>query len=208
MFIVLPTNVDYLISDVRLYVGDGEAKRFSDSTIRTSIINAVIQLQKKWDFRYLVFRQEMIVPDTQRVDLGVYYDYEYDENVHLNMKLIIPSGFLYIHTGFSYAVIPSGIRVNDVFRNPSKEFEDKTSLPIVQSDQFPVVLMSSILLKRAYLNSSAEYFTSWSDGDFSYNAISAGKILGTSLEQDIKMLDEYFKKRLALPVTRVVSLPD
>jgi hypothetical protein len=65
MFVVYPTNVDYLIPTVRMRIGDFDGTRFSDSIVRTSIITAVKMLQRKWGNRYLVFDSSSLAPATE-----------------------------------------------------------------------------------------------------------------------------------------------
>src|SRR5688572_17304236 len=113
MFIVYPTNVDYLIPGVRMRVGDYEGSRFSDSLIRTSIVNAIKSLQRRWQSRYLVF------DDAARVDpLPTGYIYETDIQPDSVYSAVVPSGYVLARTSSGYATVPSGIRENDVYRSP------------------------------------------------------------------------------------------
>src|SRR5258706_1518043 len=104
MFIVYPLNIDYLIDDVRLHIGDidddGSKTAFSNSVIRTALINGVKGLQRRWDNRYLVYNERLLVTNPQ--DLGY----------------TIPSGYVLGRLPQGYGTMPDGLRENDIFRNP------------------------------------------------------------------------------------------
>lgn len=187
MFITDPTNIDYLITDVRLRIGDTESVRFSDTLVRTSLISSVKQLQRRWKNRYLVFTDTTLATAPEGI--------------------IVPAGFDYAALVDGYGIIPTGLSINDVFRNPYHTFLDPSASPISQEDEFPIVLMAAIVLRSSYLTSSAETFQSWSDGEYTFSNISAQKTLGTLLDGDILMLDAYFKKRLVAPLRADFPVP-
>jgi hypothetical protein len=56
MPITTPTNIDYLIMDLRLQLGDTNAGsyRYLDEWLRTALIGAVKALQSWWHSRYIV----------------------------------------------------------------------------------------------------------------------------------------------------------
>lgn len=180
MILTYPLNVDYLIPDVRLHAGDYEdPPRFSDSIIRSAIIGGVKILQRYWKQRYLVFRDSMSVDPVPN-------------------DITVPSGFMYAKLPEGYNFIPSGLRENDIFRNPFHTFADPGSAIFSQEDEWPVILASIITLSRAMLSSSASSFQSWSDGEFSYSNIASSRILSDLYTINLKLLDDFFKKKLSV----------
>lgn len=181
MFVVYPSNIDYMIDDVRLQIGDVDKEKFSDSLVRAALIGAIKMLQRRWKNRYLVFTTSFVVspvPDGVTVDPGYIY-------------VALPDG---------YAIIASGYSENDVIRSPYHTFVDPGTMPISQEDEWAIVLAASIILRTSYITSSADSFQSWSDGEFAFSNISSSKLLEGRLLADIAALDLYFKKRLARPI--------
>lgn len=173
MFVVYPTNVDYLIPTVRMKIGDFDGTRFSDSIVRTSIITAIKMLQRKWGSRYLVFDQSSLDPSTEA-----------------------PSGYVAAFVLGSVQYIPSGLMDNDVLRNPSVAFSHGSAPIISQEDEYAVVLAASITMRRAQLTSSAESFQIWSDGEYSFSNASKARSLGSLLESEERELEQLFRSRL------------
>lgn len=202
IFIVYPTNIDDLITTVRLHIGDYvESVKFSDSIIRTALVSAVKMLQRRWESRYLVYADNVNIsplPD------GVYYLSDYNDLVTAGEEpqatTIIPSGYVYGGTPQGYAVIPSGLRPNDVFRNPYHDFTDTSTAVISQEDEYAIVLMAAIIIRRSYLTSNSESFVSWSDGEFTVSSLQASRVLTDMLNGDMLALNTYFKQRLATPI--------
>jgi hypothetical protein len=174
MFIVFPTNVDYLIQDIRLRIGDLDATRLSDSIVRTAIISAVKSLQRRWGSRYLVFDPSALTPDVPA-----------------------PSGYVSAFVLGSVQSIPSGLAANDVFRNPVVEFSHGNVPVISQEDEYAVVLAASIILRKSQLTSSAETFQIWSDGQYSFSNASKANALSGLTAGDEAELERLFKARLA-----------
>lgn len=197
-FIVFPTNIDYLIDDVRIRIGDLEEDRFSDTIIRSALISSIKTLQKKWNARYLVFSEGTIV---NTLPSGVYYRTDYDalvaSGVVIDNPTIVESGYVYAALPHGYGIIPSGLRENDVFRNPYQTFSDVSPAVVTQGDETPVVLQACVILQTSHMTSSAESFMSWSDGEFSASSITSGKIYESLLKDVRDELKEYFKQRLA-----------
>lgn len=201
-FIVYPTNIDDLIITVRLHIGDyTESIKFSDSIIRTALISAVKMLQRRWDNRYLVYADNINIsplPDT------IYYLSDYNALVQSgetpNASLIVPSGYIFGGLPQGYGFVPSGLKPNDVFRNPYHTFSDTSSAVISQEDEYAVVIMAAIIIRRSYLTSNAESFVSWSDGEFTVSSLQASRVLTDMLSADLLALDGYFKQRLAPPL--------
>ena len=180
MFIVDPSNIDYLIEDVRFHVGDSDSKKYSDIIVRTSILNGIKMLQRRWGYRYLVYNDDLVT--------------ETDDTL---------SGYVYVKLPGTYEepnrydYVPSGYVNNDVFRNPDHMFTTNTAYIISSEDEFPVILASSISLMRAHMTSSADTYQSWSDGEFSFSNLGASRALQSMYTQDTELLNLYLKKRLA-----------
>jgi hypothetical protein len=196
MFIVYPTNVDYLIQDVRMHIGDfGDKQRFSDSVIRAAIIGGIKMLQRRWANRYLVFTPAMYVSPLPE---GV--DFEYNVTASGTYSFIIPSGMRYARLPEGFGVLADDLTENDVFRNPNAAFLDPEANAISQEDEFPVVLAASVVLRKSQLSSNAEVFQSWSDGEFTFSNLGSQRALSELYLKDAEQLDSYFKKRLSGPV--------
>lgn len=201
-FIVYPTNVDDLIMNVRLHIGDyAESLKFSDSIIRTAIVSAVKMLQRRWDSRYLVYSDTVNISPLPE---GVYYLADYnalvDAGAAPQATAVVPSGYLYGGTPQGYAFVPSGLQPNDIFRNPYHGFSDTSTSVISQEDEYAIVLMAAVILRRSYLTSSAESFVSWTDGEFSVSALQTSRTLTDMLNGDMIALNVYFQQRLASPI--------
>ncbi len=193
MFIVYPLNIDYLIDDVRLKVGDyKDDKRYSDNVIRSAIIGGLKMLQRKWGLRYFLYQPSMIANPPS----GWYY--EPVSSGIVDILVTIPSGYQYINFMNSGMVIPSGLIENDVVRNPNECFSDPLNLDMVisQDDEYIVVLAASIVLFQTYFTSSIESFQSWSDGNFSFSNITAGRSYKDFYDGALEEFNSYFKKRL------------
>lgn len=56
MAITTPTNIDYIIEGLRLHLGDIDptAYRYLDEWLRTALIGAVEELERWWNYKYLV----------------------------------------------------------------------------------------------------------------------------------------------------------
>lgn len=195
-FIVLPSNIDYLMSDVRLHIGDTDATRFSDSIIRTALVNGVKMLQRRWSNRYMVYDEELYVADPNPYGYTTYDAYVATSGT----APYVPSGYVMYHLPQGTTFVPSGLHNGDVFRNPAHAFSDTNNARISQEDETPIILMASIVLRRTQLSSSAESFQSWSDGEFSFSNIAASRVQSTMLETDLASLELFFKSRLAGPL--------
>lgn len=177
-FILTPSNVDYLIQGVRLHVGDLDEDRYSDSIIRSSLIYAVKQLQRRWSNRYLVYASGMAV-SPQPSD--------------------VPPGYIQVNLPDGAGNIPVGYAVNDVFRNPFQTFEDPGT-GISQEDEYPIVLVAAMILMKSVYTSSIQTFQNWSDGEFSFSNVASARAYQSTLNTLAEELDAYFKKRLASPL--------
>lgn len=179
MFIAEETNIDYLIPQLRFYIGDETTQRYSDTLMRTSLVNGIKMLQRRWDDRYLVYNDDLITG-----------------------KSTI-SGYVYVKLPGTYeepnkyGYIPSGYVNNDVFRHPDQMFNSGLTYIVSQEDEFPVVLSAAILTRRAHISSSADTYQSWSDGEFSFSNLGASRALSALYAEDMALWNEYFKKRLS-----------
>lgn len=202
MFIAYGLNVDYLLSDVRLRIGDLDNKRFSDSIVRTAIVAGVKTLERRWNSRYLVYYKDTTLVSS--LPSNVMYATEYNAliaasgNTH-GIDTVIPIGYIYVNVPQGYAIIASGLKNNDIFRNPYHTFTD-TGEVFSQEDEYPIILVAAIALRGSQLSSSADAFQSWSDGEYSFSNIASSKVMSDLYYGDIKLLDEFFKKRLARPI--------
>lgn len=88
----------------------------------------------------------------------------------------------------------------NVYRNPNHTYLFE-SPPIVQnSDERPIILMASIIVKGGSLENSAWAVASWKDAEISYSNIAGGNMRDKSLDRDIAELELLMKppvKRLA-----------
>lgn len=177
-FYIEPTNLDGLIPDVRLMYGDLEGTVFSDTIIRTALVNGVKYLQRKWLSKYQVYTETLLVdpqPDST------------------------PAGYVYANTIDGQAYIPSGLAEGSVFRNPFLTFT-QNSPPVIQSeDETAIVLAAKLLLRRSQIASSASAFVSWSTEDIRYSNLGSERSMSKLLETDQQELDDYFKSKIAKP---------
>jgi len=170
------TNIDYLIPDVRLRVGDLDGTVFSDTVVRTALINGVKFLQSKWHSRYQVYASGMRV-EPQPSD--------------------VPAGYVYVGLSEGYNYIPSGLSINDVFRNPFITFTDTSSAVIVQEDEYPITLAALLFLQQSTLSAAQSAFVNWSDGEYSYSNVASSKIMSDLSTGVWAELNAYFKSRRA-----------
>lgn len=177
-FNVEPTNLDHLMASVRLRYGDLTGAVYSDTVIRTALVNAVSFLQPRWQSKYQVYS------DTLAVD---------------PQPVTAPSGYVYANTYHGQAYIPAGLAEGSVFRNPFVTFTQE-SPPVLQSeDEEAIVLAAVYLLRSTQVSSSISSFVSWSTEDIRYSNAGGQRGLSDLLARDLLNLDTYFKRRLARP---------
>jgi hypothetical protein len=199
MFIVYPTNIDYLIPDVRLRIGDLQPSntRFSDSLIRTALVSSVKSLQKRWRSRYLVFSES-----TRVEPLPSGYVYALDITPDTSTAfVVVPENQWLVRMSEGLAFAPSGLVVNDVFRNSNADFVSDCPPVIDQIDETPIVISTCLLLRMSQITSSADTFQSWSDGEFSFSNLGKERALGEMRNSELAELEMYFKRRLSAPIT-------
>lgn len=171
-------NLDYLMTDVRLTFGDLDGSVYSDTIIRTGIVNAVKYLQRKWQNKYQVFTESII--DTPQ-------------------PAVIPDGMVWANTADGQGFIPEDLAEGSAFRNPFVVFT-QPSPPIVESgDETAIVLAATYLLRRSQVSSSVISFVSWSTEDIRYSNLGSERGLSGLLESDLLALNDYFQSRIAQP---------
>lgn len=178
MFIVYPTNIDYLIEDVRLYIGDVDSVRFSDSLMRGALIGGVKMLQRRWQNRYLVFTNDFIVSPVPA-------------------DIIVPAGQFYVALPEGYALIASGYAEHDVFRNPYHTFAGADTAPISQEDEYIITLAATVILGRSLMVGSSATFVNWSDGDYSFSNVTSANMLRSIFTDAFAELNALFKNKRA-----------
>lgn len=177
-FYTEPTNVDYLMGDVRMQFGDLDGSLFSDTIIRTSLISAVRYLQRTWNGKYQVYRNEMdIVPQPDSV----------------------PVGYKRINSLYGVADVPTTIVEGSVFRDPYAVFTLEAP-PLMESiDEQALILAAKYILRSAQISSSASDFVAWGTEDIRYNNLGAERGMTKLLQQDLDALNNYIRSKIAKP---------
>jgi hypothetical protein len=186
--------MDYLMPDVRIHIGDIDGKRFSNSLVRTALVNSIYFLDKRWGDRYTVVQSGTYLPSGVRYREYAFYPHEVREDTLV--RFLIPSGFGFVRFSQGYAVCPL-FNVYFVLRNPYVLTNDVYDPIIEPGDVYPVILVASNLLLRTWLTSNADSLVSWSDGEFSYSAIQASKTILEMIKANEDSLKDYFRQRLA-----------
>lgn len=177
-FYTEPTNIDYLMGDVRMQFGDLDGSLFSDTIIRTSLISAVRYLQRTWNGKYQVYRNEMDMP-IQPDD--------------------VPAGYKRINSLYGAADVPTTIVEGSVFRDPYATFT-LTAPPLMESiDEQALVLAAKYILRSAQISSSASDFVAWGTEDIRYNNLGAERGMTKLLQQDLDALNNYIRSKIARP---------
>lgn len=196
-FIVLPSNIDYLMTDVRLHIGDLDSERFSDSVVRTALIGAVKMLQRRWGDRYMVYDESLYITNPSQYGYMTYDAFAANgSSVAEGYTSYIPSGYVLYHLPTGQSFVASGLDGGDVFRNPSHTFSDVGNTRISQPDEVPIILAASMILRKSQISSNAESFQTWSDGDMSFSNLAAARSMSESYARDAEDLERYFRQRL------------
>lgn len=177
--IITSCNLDYLIEPVRMRLGDFSGTSYSDSLVRTSLVNAIKFLQKRWRSKYQIVGSGTIAA-TQ------------------------PSGAaeanqIWVSTSNGYAFIDAGFELNDVFRNPFLQFEQPSPPVIEQNDEDAIVLTATYLIHLAKITSSSATFVSWSTEDLRYTNSESSKAMKVVLDALLEEINYQFKTRIAVP---------
>ena len=184
VFFTEPTNLDYLMVDVRMQVGDFTGELFSDTIIRTALVSAVRYLQRKWNGKYQVFTPESILAIQP-------------ENT--------PAGYIRINSLHGQVDVPDTIVQGSVFRDPYAEFVTEVP-PLVESiDEQAIILAAVYLLRKAQVSSNVGDFLSWGTEDIRYNNLGVERGLNRLLQNDLEALNDYLRTRIAKP--RISTFP-
>ena len=178
VFINEPTNLDYLMPDVRLQYGDISGTTYSDPIVRTALVYGVKSLQRRWLSKYQI----------------------YTDDIKVNPQpTTVPSGYVLANTAHGQTYIPAGLSEGSLYRNPFIIFP-QSSPPVIQGvDETAIVLAAIVLLRQSQLSSSATAFISWTTEDIRYSNLGQERSLSRLVEMDIQKLDDYFKSKIALP---------
>src|SRR5687767_9568996 len=96
-FYTEPSNIDYLMSDVRFRFGDLTGDVYSDTIIRTALISAIRFLQNKFDGKYQIYTSAAKL-NPQPSDVA--------------------SGYIRINSLHGYADLINTYIDGDIFRDP------------------------------------------------------------------------------------------
>jgi hypothetical protein len=176
--ITTPTNIDYMIDQVRLRLGDFDGTAYSDTLVRTALISAIKYLQKRWRSKYQVMTSGTYTGNNE----------------------LAPAGFAQANTVDGTAYIPDGLVVNDVFRNPYITFNSTQPPVIEQNDEDAIVLATAYIVHLAKLTNSSSTFVSWSTEDIRYTNTTAANTMRAVLETLQTELNTVFATRIAQPV--------
>ncbi len=173
-----PTNLDYLMTDVRLQFGDFDGSVFSDVIIRTALVSGVRLLQNKWNGKYQLYVEDMIITP-QPSD--------------------VPVGYTRIASLYGRADIPNSLAVGSVFRNPYGVFTAEANHLLESVDEQGLVFAAVYILRKMQVSSSAQEFIAWSTEDIKYSNLGIERSLGGILKDDIENLKGYLKSKIATP---------
>lgn len=192
-FYTEPTNMDYLLGDVRMQFGDLDGSIFSDTIVRTSLVSAVRYLQRSWNGKYQIYMEEAQL-NPQPAD--------------------VPAGYIRINSLFGVADIPNTTTIGSIFRDPYATFNNFAP-PLIESvDEQAIILAATYLLRKASISSSVTDFVAWGTEDIRYNNLGAERGMTKLLEQDLTALNDYIKSKIAkprrsdFPVTYIPVLSD
>lgn len=173
-----PTNIDYMIDQVRLRLGDFDGTIYSDTLIRTALISGIKYLQKRWRSKYQVVTSGTYTGDNSSA----------------------PSGYAQASTVDGIAYIPLGLSNNDVYRNPFVTFNQDPPPVIEQNDEDAIVLATAYIVHLAKLTNSSSAFVSWSTEDIRFTNTTAANTMRAVLETLQTELNTVFATRIAQPV--------
>lgn len=169
-----PLNIDYLIGDLRFNYGDFTGAIYSDTMIRTALVNGIRFLQKRWASKYQIYSDDAFVA------------FNSDSSIVAN-------------TADGQATIPSGLVAGDVFRNPYITFTQPSPPTIETNDEMAIILAATYLLRKADVASSSTELVSWATEDIRFTNLSQGGLRSKLLAADKDALDDYFRKNIAKP---------
>lgn len=168
-----PLNIDDLMMDLRLQIGDLDGTHYSDPVIRTALVSAVKMLGNRWNSKYQIYHPDMFITES--------------------------GGYILANTIHGQGYIPAGLEEGDIFRNPFIQF-NSVSPPIIEEvDASAIVIQARILLRSLRLSSSAGTFISIATEDLKYSNLAAERTITSLLEEDIRLLNDLFKTKIAKP---------
>lgn len=177
-FPVDPTNLDYMMPDVRLQLGDLTGALFSDQIVRFGLISAVRYLQRIWNGKYqLYLDKDIITPQPSGV----------------------PSGYTRINSLHGVADIPNTYTFYSVFRDPYIAFISDKDMVIEPVDEQALILAAVYLLRKVQITSNVTDFVSWSTEDIKYSNLGSERGLTKLLEGDLLALNNYISSKLGKP---------
>lgn len=177
-FYTEPTNIDYLMGDVRMQFGDLTGDIYGDTIIRTATISAVRYLQRSWNGKYQIYMISSLL-DPQPVG--------------------VPVGYVRINSLYGVADILSTAVEGTVFRDPYAQFSNFAP-PLVESiDEQAIILAAAYLLRKAQISSSASDFVAWGTEDIRYNNLGAERGMTKLLADDLAALNNYIRSKIARP---------
>jgi len=172
-----PSNIDYLIREVRLHFGDLDGSLFQDMIVRGAILSAIKQLAPRWSNKYIVYNP-VLKAFPQPVET--------------------PVGYLAIATNLGIAYVPDSIKEDIVIRNPFVAFPAANGF-IDQIDEQAIILMATIILRKSQLASSADSFLSIATEDLKYSSLGSERTLSGLLQNDLDALQLLFRTKIARP---------
>jgi len=178
VFYTEPSNIDYLMPEVRFRFGDFTGDVYSDTIIRTALISAIRFLQNKFDGKYQIYTEaSQVIP--QPAD--------------------VPSGYIRVNSLHGQADLINTYQEGDIYRDPYITFS-ATSPPLIEiTDEEVIILAAVYLLRKAQISSNAGDFVSWSTEDIRYSNAGYERGLSGLLAQDLAALNEYIKSKLGKP---------
>ncbi len=183
MFITQPSNIDYLLDNIRFRLGDFEGTQYSTTLLRTALVNAVKYLQPRWNSKYQVYSStSAVVPQPATTPAG----YINVSTTHGDADIINDRGDGTVYT------------VNDIFRNPFITFTQTEGI-FEQYDEEAVVLAALYLTHTAKLTGNSDTFVSWRTEDLSYSNLGGERARQVLLSSITEELNRLFKDKIARP---------
>jgi len=177
-FYTEPTNIDYLLGDIRMQFGDLTGDIYSDTIIRTGAVSAVRYLQRSWNGKYQIYMNQSLL-DPQPAD--------------------VPAGYKRINSLYGVADILSTATEGTVFRDPYAQFSNFAP-PLIESiDEQAIILAAAYLLRKAQISSSASDFVAWGTEDIRYNNLGSERGMSKLLSDDLEALNNYIRSKIAKP---------
>jgi len=164
------SNIDYLIPALRLYYGDIDGTKYSDTIYRSALLAAIRFIQRKVDYKYQIFTEQLLL-DPQPVDT--------------------PDGMVAVASVHGDTYVSNTLTENDVFRDPFGTFTQ--SVPLIETvDELGILYVAAYLTRKVQITSDIGTFRSWATEDLRFSNLGTQTLLTTLLEQDIKNVNSIF----------------